>query len=60
MVVLTNGNVKRRLIDLRSDTTTVPTAEMLASVATAELGDDVYGASYVCAALFAEPCAVRY
>ena len=44
MVVLTNGDVKRRVVDLRSDTTTVPTAEMLASVATAELGDDVYGA----------------
>ena len=42
--MLTNGDVKKRVIDLRSDTTTLPTAEMLASVATAELGDDVYGA----------------
>ncbi len=44
MAVLTNGDAKRRVIDLRSDTTTRPTKAMLDSVATAELGDDVYGA----------------
>lgn len=31
------------LIDLRSDTVTRPTAEMRAAMATAEVGDDVYG-----------------
>jgi threonine aldolase len=30
-------------IDLRSDTVTLPTPAMLAAMATAELGDDVYG-----------------
>ena len=30
-------------VDLRSDTVTLPTAEMLRAMATAELGDDVYG-----------------
>ena len=43
MAVLTNGDAKRRVVDLRSDTTTRPTQAMLDSVATAELGDDVYG-----------------
>ena len=43
MAVLTNGDAKRRVVDLRSDTTTRPTKAMLDSVATAELGDDVYG-----------------
>ncbi len=33
----------RRPIDLRSDTVTRPTAKMLAAMAHAELGDDVYG-----------------
>lgn len=32
-----------RLIDLRSDTVTRPTAEMRAAMAAAEVGDDVYG-----------------
>ena len=31
------------LIDLRSDTVTKPTPEMMAAIAAAELGDDVYG-----------------
>src|SRR5262249_38716612 len=31
------------LIDLRSDTVTLPTAEMREAIARAELGDDVYG-----------------
>ena len=31
------------LIDLRSDTVTRPTPEMMAAIAAAELGDDVYG-----------------
>jgi threonine aldolase len=31
-----------RLIDLRSDTVTLPTEEMLEAIKTAELGDDVY------------------
>ena len=31
------------MIDLRSDTVTVPTAEMRAAMAAAEVGDDVYG-----------------
>lgn len=31
------------IVDLRSDTVTLPTAEMLRAMATAELGDDVYG-----------------
>jgi len=32
-----------RVVDLRSDTVTLPTEEMLESIKTAELGDDVYG-----------------
>jgi threonine aldolase len=32
-----------RLVDLRSDTVTLPTDEMLEAIKTAELGDDVYG-----------------
>src|SRR5581483_11572827 len=32
-----------RLIDLRSDTVTLPTPEMREAIARAELGDDVYG-----------------
>jgi len=32
-----------RMIDLRSDTVTLPTVEMLEAMRTAELGDDVYG-----------------
>jgi len=31
------------VVDLRSDTVTLPTEEMLAAIGTAELGDDVYG-----------------
>jgi len=31
------------VVDLRSDTVTLPTPEMLRAMATAELGDDVYG-----------------
>ncbi len=31
------------IVDLRSDTVTLPTPEMLRAMATAELGDDVYG-----------------
>jgi threonine aldolase len=33
----------RRRVELRSDTFTLPTAQMLAAMAEAELGDDVYG-----------------
>jgi threonine aldolase len=33
----------QRLIDLRSDTVTKPTAGMRAAMANAEVGDDVYG-----------------
>lgn len=32
-----------RVVDLRSDTITLPTEEMLEAIRTAELGDDVYG-----------------
>lgn len=32
-----------RIVDLRSDTVTLPTEEMLESIKTAKLGDDVYG-----------------
>ncbi|CAH3199221.1 unnamed protein product, partial [Porites evermanni] len=32
-----------RVIDLRSDTVTVPNEEMRAAMAAAEVGDDVYG-----------------
>ena len=31
------------MINLRSDTQTLPTAGMLAAIQTAELGDDTYG-----------------
>jgi len=31
------------MIDLRSDTVTIPTPEMREVIATAEVGDDVYG-----------------
>ncbi|MEX2599550.1 MAG: beta-eliminating lyase-related protein, partial [Dehalococcoidia bacterium] len=37
-----NGNTPR-VIDLRSDTTTHPTAAMRKAMAEAEVGDDVYG-----------------
>ena len=32
-----------KVIDLRSDTVTKPTAEMRAAMLAAEVGDDVYG-----------------
>lgn len=32
-----------RTVDLRSDTVTLPTEEMLDAIRNAELGDDVYG-----------------
>jgi threonine aldolase len=32
-----------RVVDLRSDTVTLPTEEMLEAIRTAKLGDDVYG-----------------
>jgi len=35
--------VQSRIVDLRSDTVTLPTEEMLESIKTAKLGDDVYG-----------------
>jgi len=35
--------VEMRIVDLRSDTVTLPTEEMLEAIRTAELGDDVYG-----------------
>jgi len=35
--------VSMREVDLRSDTVTLPTEEMLEAIRTAELGDDVYG-----------------
>jgi threonine aldolase len=35
--------MSKRLIDLRSDTVTKPTAAMRAAMASAEVGDDVYG-----------------
>ena len=34
---------KRSFIDLRSDTVTLPTEEMLEAIRNAELGDDGYG-----------------
>jgi threonine aldolase len=34
---------RRRRVELRSDTFTLPTAQMLAAMAQTELGDDVYG-----------------
>ena len=36
----------RVMIDLRSDTVTRPTAQMRQAMATAPVGDDVYGVSY--------------
>ena len=39
MTLMTN----MRIVDLRSDTVTLPTEEMLEAMRTAELGDDVYG-----------------
>ncbi len=36
------ADVKKRMIDLRSDTVTLPTEEMLEAIRNAELGDDVY------------------
>ena len=38
-----NENVAENVVDLRSDTITRPTAEMRAAMASAEVGDDVYG-----------------
>ena len=38
-----SGVKKMRVVDLRSDTVTLPTEEMLDAIRTAELGDDVYG-----------------
>ncbi len=37
------GSNRRRMIDLRSDTVTVPSAAMRQAMAEAEVGDDVYG-----------------
>ncbi len=37
------GNERQRMIDLRSDTVTVPTDGMREAMARAEVGDDVYG-----------------
>jgi len=37
------GMASREIIDLRSDTVTLPTEEMLEAIRHAELGDDVYG-----------------
>jgi threonine aldolase len=37
------GNAPEGVVDLRSDTVTRPTAEMRQAMATAEVGDDVYG-----------------
>jgi threonine aldolase len=37
------GNASEPVIDLRSDTITRPTPEMRTAMATAEVGDDVYG-----------------
>ncbi|MEM2913472.1 MAG: GntG family PLP-dependent aldolase [Candidatus Bathyarchaeia archaeon] len=36
------ANAKKHMIDLRSDTVTLPTEEMLEAIKNAELGDDVY------------------
>ncbi len=38
-----SGTQARRIIDLRSDTVTLPTAEMRGAMAAAEVGDDVFG-----------------
>ena len=40
---LNRGGVGGSAVDLRSDTVTRPTAEMRAAMASAEVGDDVYG-----------------
>jgi len=37
------GSNRRRVIDLRSDTVTVPSAAMRQAMVEAEVGDDVYG-----------------
>jgi len=37
------GKALEGVVDLRSDTVTRPTAEMRQAMATAEVGDDVYG-----------------
>src|SRR5437667_10508906 len=37
------GKAPEGVVDLRSDTVTRPTAEMRQAMATAEVGDDVYG-----------------
>ena len=41
--VFNDGKTEGRVIDLRSDTVTVPTEEMRAAMAASEVGDDVYG-----------------
>ena len=41
--VFDDKKMEGRVIDLRSDTVTVPTEEMRAAMAAAEVGDDVYG-----------------
>ncbi len=46
------------LIDLRSDTVTLPSAEMRAAMATAEVGDDVYGEDPTITALEARAAAL--
>ena len=38
-----NGNQGSKVVDLRSDTLTKPTAAMRKAMAEAEVGDDVYG-----------------
>ncbi|MGK5442967.1 threonine aldolase family protein [Micromonospora sp. URMC 105] len=50
--------VAERFIDLRSDTVTRPTAGMREAMATAEVGDDVYGEDPTVAALEAEVAAL--
>jgi threonine aldolase len=47
-----------RVVDLRSDTVTKPTAEMRAAMASAEVGDDVFGDDPTVAALEAEVAAL--
>ncbi|MGM1058984.1 GntG family PLP-dependent aldolase [Saccharothrix sp. Mg75] len=51
------GRAGRR-IELRSDTFTLPTAEMMAAMAAAPLGDDVYGEDPTVVALEAEAASV--
>jgi threonine aldolase len=43
MVRAAARSISMKVIDLRSDTVTKPTAEMRAAMAAAEVGDDVYG-----------------